>query len=117
MNMPAILDVGTLGALPLFRDLTPEQLAQLAQLLRRTTFPARSSLINVEQPGEVVYIILTGTVKIYVDQADGSEVIIAFGGPGDIEGEMSILDDLSRSANVVTQEVTTVLWMDRAAFQ
>ena len=117
MNMAAILDVGTLGALPLFRDLTPEQLAQLAQLLRRTTFPPKTNLINVEQPGEVVYNILTGTVKIYVEQADGSEVIIAFGGPGDIEGEMSVLDDLSRSANVVTQEATTVLWMDRAAFQ
>jgi CRP/FNR family cyclic AMP-dependent transcriptional regulator len=107
----------TYGELPLFHGLPPEQLARLDGLLHRKIFPPGASLITVEQPGEVVYIILGGTVKIHVEQSDGSDVIIAFGGPGDVEGEMSLVENVDRSANVVTQEATTVLWMDRAHFQ
>ena len=106
----------TYGELPLFRDLPPEQLERLAGLLHRRTFRTGASLITAEQPGEVAYIILSGTVKIHMEQADGGDVIIAFGGPGDIEGEMSLLDNVQRSANVVAQETTKVLWMDRAQF-
>ena len=109
----------TYGELPLFHGLPPEQLARLNGLLHRKIFPPGASLMTVEQPGEVVYIILSGTVKIHVEQSDGSDVIIAFGGPGDVEGEMSVLDNVAagRSADIVTQEQTTVLWLDRINFQ
>ncbi|HJZ47860.1 MAG TPA: Crp/Fnr family transcriptional regulator [Roseiflexaceae bacterium] len=117
--MPVVTAPSTLGEFPLFRDLTIEQLTRLNDLLRRRTFPAGTNLASVEEPGEVVYLILDGTVKIYVTQADGNDVIIAFGGPGDVEGEMSVLDSVAagRSANIVTQEQTTVLWLDRVNFQ
>jgi CRP/FNR family cyclic AMP-dependent transcriptional regulator len=117
--MPVLPDPRTLGEFPLFRDLTLEQLARLNDLLRRRTFPSGTNLASAEEPGEVVYLILDGTVKIYVTQADGNDVIIAFGGPGDIEGEMSVLEKVAagRSANIVTQEQTTVLWLDRIHFQ
>jgi CRP/FNR family transcriptional regulator, cyclic AMP receptor protein len=112
-----MVDSIALGELPLFHGLPSEQLARLATLLHHRTFPPETNLINVEQPGEVVYIILSGTVKIHVVQSDGGDVIIAFGGPGDIEGEMSLLEGVERSANVVTQEATAVLWMNRTHFQ
>ncbi|HNP73230.1 MAG TPA: Crp/Fnr family transcriptional regulator [Kouleothrix sp.] len=115
--MAVVSNLATLAEMPLFRDLAPEQLARVNDLLRRKTFPAGTNLISAEEPGEVVYIIFEGTVKVYVTQADGNDVIIAFGGPGDIEGEMSVIDSTSRSANIVTQEQTTVLWLDRLNFQ
>jgi CRP/FNR family transcriptional regulator, cyclic AMP receptor protein len=115
--MPAVTDPTTLTEFPLFRDLTSEQLAQINGLLRRRTFPAGTNLISAEEPGEVVYVVYEGTVKVYVTQADGNDVIIAFGGPGDVEGEMSVIDSTIRSANIVTQEQTTMLWMDRMNFQ
>jgi CRP/FNR family cyclic AMP-dependent transcriptional regulator len=117
--MPVVPDPSTLSEFPLFRDLTIEQLTRLNDLLRRRTFPAGTNLASAEEPGEVVYLILDGTVKIYVTQADGNDVIIAFGGPGDVEGEMSVLDNAAagRSADIVTQEQTTVLWLDRINFQ
>ena len=115
--MAVFPDPRILAEIPLFRDLAPEQLARLNELLRRKPFPAGTNLVSAEEPGEVVYIIIEGTVKIYVTQADGNDVIIAFGGPGDIEGEMSLLDSTIRSANIVTQEQTTVLWLDRLNFQ
>jgi len=117
--MPVVPNPATLSEFPLFRDLTIEQLTRLNDLLRRRTFPAGTNLASAEEPGEVVYLILNGTVKIFVTQADGNDVIIAFGGPGDVEGEMSVLDNVAagRSADIVTQEQTTVLWLDRINFQ
>jgi CRP/FNR family cyclic AMP-dependent transcriptional regulator len=115
--MPSVEDPSVLGGLELFQGLAADQLAELNQLLRCTTVPAGTHFITAEQPGEVVYVLLEGTVKIYVTQSDGREVILAFLGPGDTVGEMSLVDSAGRSANVVTTEPSRLLWMDRATFQ
>lgn len=115
--MAAVDDPSRLGELELFQGLTPEQLAGLNALLRGSTVPAGTHFITAEQPGEVVYVLLEGTVKIYITQADGREVILAFLGRGDTVGEMSLVDSAGRSANVVTTEPSRLLWMDRATFQ
>jgi CRP/FNR family cyclic AMP-dependent transcriptional regulator len=47
---------------------------------------------------------------------DGTEVILAVLGPGEIVGEMSVVDSLERSASVVTMGPTTLLTIDRCAF-
>ncbi len=114
--MPSVRDPTTLGAIPLFQGLDPETLAQLNQILHRKTFPAGTNIITAEQPGEAVYILLRGTVKIAIEKADGSEVILALLGQGDTVGEMSLVDSAGRSANVVTMEESTLLWMDRGTF-
>jgi len=77
---------------------------------------AGTHFITAEQPGEVVYVLLEGTVKIYVTLSDGREVILAFLGRGDTVGEMSLVDSAGRSANVVTTERSRLLWMDRPTF-
>src|SRR3954471_3062332 len=115
--MRAVADPTLLGELELFQGLDPQQLAELNSLLRISTVQAGTHFITAEQPGEVVYVLLEGTVKIYVTRADGREVILAFLGRGDTVGEMSLLDSAGRSANVVTTERTRLLWMDRATFQ
>lgn len=101
----------------LFRDLPPDAGQTLGGLLHRQTFPAGATLMTAEQAGEVVYFILSGTVKVHLEQADGGNVIVAILGPGEVVGEMSALGESSRSASVVTIESSTLLWMDRAAFQ
>jgi CRP/FNR family transcriptional regulator, cyclic AMP receptor protein len=115
--MPALPDASALAPLPLFQQLRPEQLERLNALLRRTSFPADAPVMTIGQPGEVAYIILSGTVKIHAEQADGRDVVVALRGPGEVVGEMSLLDDAARSASVVTLEPCVMLWIDRAAFQ
>lgn len=115
--MPLTIDPSALAELSLFRGLPPERLKRLAEVLRRKTVPAGTNMITAEQPGEVVYVILEGTVKILIEQVDGREVILAFLGAGDTVGEMSLVDSAGRSANVMTMEKCTLLWMDRATFQ
>jgi CRP/FNR family transcriptional regulator, cyclic AMP receptor protein len=115
--MGAVADPNRLGDLELFQGLEADQLVRLNQLLHASSVPAGANFITAEQPGEVVYVLLQGTVKIYVSQSDGREVILAFLGPGDTVGEMSLVDSAGRSANVVTTEPSRLLWLDRASFQ
>ncbi len=114
--MPAVEDLRILAGISLFEGIAEPDLQQLNELLHRKTFPSGSNIITVAQPGELVYVLLEGTVKIFVDQIDGTEVILAFLGPGDTFGEMSMVDSAGRSANVVTLEKSTCLAMDRASF-
>jgi CRP/FNR family cyclic AMP-dependent transcriptional regulator len=115
--MAAFSDPKALGELPLFHNLPLEQLRYINNQLRRKTFPAGTDVVTAEQPGEVAYVILEGTVKIHIEQADGSTVILAILGAGEIFGEMSILEKIGRSATVVTLEDATIIWMDRLVFE
>jgi len=115
--MRAVDDPAVLGELELFQGLAPRELEELNGLLRSSTVQAGTHFITAEQPGEVVYLLLEGTVKIYVTRPDGREVILAFLGRGDTVGEMSLVDSAGRSANVVATERARLLWMDRATFQ
>jgi CRP/FNR family cyclic AMP-dependent transcriptional regulator len=119
--MPAVAvstgpDPTILSSSALFRGFTAEQLEPLRGHVRRKTYQTGTNLISAEQPGGVVFIILSGTVKIQVDQADGTEVILAVLGAGQSVGEMSVTDKLTRSASVVTLEESTLAWIDDATF-
>ncbi len=114
--MPALSDPNALAEIALFRGLPPERLRRLNDQLHKKSVPAGTNMITAEQPGEVVYILLEGTVKILIEQMDGREVILAFLGAGDTVGEMSLVDSAGRSANVMTMEKCTFLWMDRNTF-
>ena len=115
--MPAVRNPNDLNEIDLFRDLTAEEFAWLNDHLNRRTVPAGYYLFTAEEPGEVVYIIRAGTVKIHTEQEDGTDVILAILGTGDTVGEMSLLEGDGRSASVVTLEESTLLWMDRETFQ
>jgi CRP/FNR family transcriptional regulator, cyclic AMP receptor protein len=100
----------------LFEGLTLAQLEWVAQRAHRRVFPAGTNVLTVEQPGEAVYIILHGTVKIHVEQGDGRDVILAILGAGDLLGELSLIDSVGRSASALTLENSLMLWMDKQAF-
>lgn len=111
------VDLCLIDEVALFKDLSPEQLNWLGERLRCNTYQAGANIIMAEQPGEVVYIVLNGTVKIHVEQVNGTDVILAILGPGDIVGEMSLIDSSGRSASVVTLEESRLLWMSGSTFQ
>ncbi|HEV2666675.1 MAG TPA: cyclic nucleotide-binding domain-containing protein [Blastocatellia bacterium] len=114
--MPTVTDLSILSSISLFNNLTSEQLSRLGQLLHRKTFPAGTGFITSQQPGEVIYIILSGTVKVYVERPDGGSVTLAILAAGQVLGEIGMIDSGSRSANAVTLEESTLLWMDRRSF-
>ena len=105
-----------LSDIPLFKGLTPMQLDWVAQHAHRRNFEAGRNVMTIEQPGEAVYIILHGSVKIHIEQGE-RDVILAILGEGDMLGEMSLLEDnVGRSASAVTLETSLMLWMDKPSF-
>lgn len=115
--MTAVDDPAMLGSIVLFRNLTLEQLAQLNERLHRRLVNAGASVLSMDQPGDRIYFIHSGTLKVYVDQPDGSEFIIFIRGAGETIGEMSVLENTHPSANVVALERAVLFWMDQATFR
>ncbi len=115
--MPAPPEPDSLSGASLFLGLSREELTRLAPSVHKRAFAAGASVVVAGQPGEAVYVVLEGSVKASVVRPDGTEVILAVLGPGEVVGEMSPADSLGRSADVATMEETTLLWMDRAAFR
>lgn len=104
-----------LSDIKLFEGLTPTQLDWVAKNAHRRVFTAGMNVMTIEQPGEAVFVILHGTVKIHVEQGE-RDVILSVLGSGDLLGEMSLIDSVGRSASALTLENSLLLWMDRTTF-
>lgn len=109
-------DRSQLTNIELFRGLTVDETELLCAELQHKTFPAASQILTTNQPGSAVYFLVRGTVKVTIDH-DGREAVLNIVGPGEVLGELSLVDGLGHSANVVTLEEAWVLWMNRDAFQ
>src|SRR5512137_2561321 len=120
-NMRSMTDIkndstrNLLADIELFAGLTPTQMDWVAQRAHRRVFHAGRNVMTIEQPGEAVYIILYGTVKIHIEQG-GRDVILSVLGSGDLLGEMSLIDSVGRSASALTLENSLMLWMDKTTF-
>jgi CRP/FNR family cyclic AMP-dependent transcriptional regulator len=96
--------------------LTPETLREIAASGVIRTYPKNTVIINEGEVGDSLFIVLSGRMKVYASNAAGREVVIAFHGPGEYVGEMS-LDGSPRSASVMTVEPTTCAVVNRASFR
>ena len=79
-------------------------------------YPKNAILINEGDQGDSLYIVLSGRVKVFASNEAGREVVIAFHGPGEYLGEMS-LDGSPRSASVITVEPTRCAVVNRTQFR
>lgn len=111
------LDATGLQNIAVFHGLSPEALDHVAVNTRQRTYPANAPVLHQDDPGETFYVILQGTVRVSTTLPDGSEVFLALLATGDTFGEMSLIDAGTRSADVVTQEETTLLAIDRPVFE
>jgi CRP/FNR family cyclic AMP-dependent transcriptional regulator len=115
--VPAILDPSHLRRLALFRDMALPQLAVLNGLMRRHVLPAGSRILMTEQLEDTAYIIQTGVVKVVVEQADGTELILAILGPGDVLWAPTIGETGDGAHSVLPLDETEMFWIDRQAFE
>lgn len=93
--------------------LTDEELRALAAHAVTRAFPKNAIILNEGDRTDTLYVILEGRVKIFVADAEGSEVIFFTQGPGEYFGEM-ILDEGPRSASVMTLEPSRFLIVPKA---
>lgn len=106
-----------LKRVPLFSDLSEAELARFADVTREREYPKNSVILFEDDPGDALYIVSTGQVKVVLIGEDGREVILSVLGDGDFFGEMSLIDDEPRSAHVIAMKDSQLLVLRRDDFQ
>jgi CRP/FNR family transcriptional regulator, cyclic AMP receptor protein len=100
----------TLARVELFAGLEKKDLQLLAGACRERNYNAGSKLIKQGDTGVGLYVITVGTVHISKEtDPDKAELDLGTVGPGNVLGEMSLLDDLPSSANVTAVSDVTAL--------
>jgi len=106
-----------LRKVPLFSDLSEAELARFAEVTREREYPKNSVILFEDDPGDALYIVSTGQVKVVLIGEDGREVILSVLGDGDFFGEMALIDDEPRSAHVIAMRDSQLLVLRRDDFQ
>jgi CRP/FNR family transcriptional regulator, cyclic AMP receptor protein len=106
-----------LKRVPLFSDLSEVELARFAEVTREREYPRNSVILFEDDPGDALYIVSTGQVKVVLIGEDGREVILSVLGDGDFFGEMALIDDEPRSAHVIAMKDSHLLVLRRDDFQ
>ncbi|MCH7781743.1 Crp/Fnr family transcriptional regulator [candidate division KSB1 bacterium] len=110
------MPLSKLRQIPLFSELEDNALSELAKSLKTQTFRKDTTVVSETDEGSMLYIINKGQVKISRLSETGKEVILAILGEGDFFGEMSLLDGLARSANVITLTEAELFVLYRGTF-
>jgi len=111
-------DPSLLSKIDLFAGMSDEQLHHLADRMQPRDYAARDRIFARGEPGTSFYIVVVGQVEIRVrSSVDGGELVLARLGPKSFFGELALLDHQARSATAVAAQPTTVLVLDRDAFQ
>lgn len=106
-----------LATVPLFKRLDPAELTKFAELLRGKSYPKGSVILFEDDPGDALFIVRAGRVKVVLVAEDGREVILGLLGSAEHFGELSLIDDQPRSAHVIAMEESTLLVLRREDFR
>lgn len=114
---PDGLSAAALRRMPIFAATRPTVLESVARaaLLRRV--PRGTRLIREGEPTDFVYLILSGSLNVMVSDVEGREAILSILGPGEMVGEMGVLDDQARSATVVATSASTLVTLTKSDFR
>lgn len=105
-----------LEQIDLFAGLNDTQLANLYQRLRPRSFTANSVVVHEGDDGSGLFVVQSGSLKVFLTDQDGREVTLSLLDPGDYFGELALLDGAPRSASVMAVTRSELLQLPRAAF-
>lgn len=106
-----------LQRVPLFSQLSAVELQRVVDVARERAYPRNSVILFEDDPGDALYVVANGQVKVVLIGEDGREVILSVMGPGEFFGEMSLLDDEPRSAHVIAMEDSSLAVLRREDFE
>ena len=101
---------------PLFAALSSENLSQLLDMGRTTKVPAGQLLFRKGDEPDRFFVIVIGSAKASTPSTDGRSLVVRLLGPGDIFGEIAVLDGGARTADVATSEPCELLIFERTRF-
>jgi len=109
-------EAGYLKQVHIFNSLSEDEICALAAVVRKRTFPQGEVIFHREDPGQVLYVIKEGKVKIRLISPDGQEIALVVFGKGECFGELALLDGYPRSADAIALEKVECLALQRSDF-
>jgi CRP/FNR family transcriptional regulator, cyclic AMP receptor protein len=101
---------------PIFCDLDPEALDQLCRYAKHATLKRGATIFSKGDPGNSLFAVISGTVKISISSADGRNAILNLIGAGEIFGEVAVLDGQARTADAIANTNCEIFVIDRREF-
>ena len=102
----------TLARAGIFQGVDPDAVAALISEMDTVTFPRGTTIFDEGEPGDRLYIIISGKVKLARHAPDGRENLLTIMGPSDMFGELSIFDPGPRTSAAVCVTEMTAATMD-----
>ena len=106
-----------LRALPIFETLDDDCLQPLTHVAMLRAIPRHTVVLHAGDRTDNIYFVLSGALKVQVSDEEGREVILSMLGPGELFGEMGVLDDHPRSATVLAVESSEVVVIGKDDFK
>src|ERR671931_1295618 len=106
-----------LATVPLLQGLDDAELTRLAELMRERSYPKGSIILFEDDPGDSLFIVRSGRVKVVLVGEDGREVILGVLGIGQHFGELALIDEQPRSAHVIAMEDASMIVLRREDFR
>ena len=107
----------SLARIPFFAGLDQAALERVAAGTRTRRFRRGEIIFHAGDPGNALYLIVSGHVKISLPSEEGDEAILATIGPGDVFGELALLDGAPRSATATALLATEAVILPRDQFR
>jgi len=106
-----------LREVPMFSRLSPEDLEQIAEFAQEQLFPPESMICREGDPGDSLFIIVSGKVRVIKEAEDDTQTVLAVRGSGEFVGEMAILESSKRSATLQADGDVRMLVLDGDSFK
>lgn len=106
-----------LKKVPFFRTLGKESIDFIVERLKFKHFEQGETVVSIGEPGDCMYIIISGQVKVVIPKPDGGETVIAYLASGDYFGEMALLTGEPRSATVITTQPSEMFMLHKNDFE
>lgn len=101
---------------PLFGHLEDDERVRLAAYMRRVRYPDSTVLFRKGDPGTNMMVVVQGRVKACTHSEDGKELVLRIINPGEVIGEIALIDGAERTADGVTMGASELLVLERRDF-
>src|SRR6202008_2847611 len=101
---------------PMFADLGSDELQRIAGLCHTQQMASGEVLFQKGDPGDALFGVRRGQIRIETGASDGSRLTLNFMGPGDLFGEVAVMDGQKRTADATAGEASELFVLRRVGF-
>ncbi|HEV7475820.1 MAG TPA: DUF1003 domain-containing protein [Pyrinomonadaceae bacterium] len=102
-----------LSNITMFELLNEGDRIALAEVIDELTIPESHTLFQAGDPGDSLFIVRSGEIELYIKDTVGQKIVLTTAGPGDMFGELAMLDTGPRTATALALSDSEVLVLDR----